>query len=381
MDIGIPRDLGADERRVALTPAGVRQLVLAGHRVHVEGGAGEGCHYTDADYHAAGGIVVFDPEEAFRRADLVVKVGRPAPHEVEWLRGGQTVTGFLHLATAAVGTVRALLDRRVTAIGYEVIEDEAGRLPVLTAMSELAGPLAIQVAAHLLESWQGGRGVLLGGVPGIPPATVVILGAGTVGAAAARTALGAGAHVVLLDADVDRLREASDRLGGRCTTLLADEAQVERAAAFADALIGAVLVHGQRTPVMVTRRMVAGMKPGSVIVDVAIDQGGCIETSRPTTLSDPTYREAGVIHYCVPNMTAAIARTAAQVLNNAALPFIRAIGDLGIEQALRSVGPLGRGVYMHRGYLTRPPGMEGIGLPALPLHEALSEGLLERLRA
>jgi 4-hydroxybutyrate CoA-transferase len=376
MNIGIPRDRQPEERRVALTPRGVLQLVQAGHRVYVEEGAGAGCHFPDAEYLAAGGTVVFDEEEPYQRSDLVVKVGSPRGAELARLREGQTLLGFLHLAAAPAETLRTLLDRRITAIGYEVIEDADGRLPVLTAMSEIAGPLSVQVAAHLLESRDGGRGVLLGGAPGIPPAVVVVLGAGTVGTSAARTAIGLGAQVILLDADVERLRRAFEILGRRVTTLVADPPNVERAVGFADALIGAVLIHGRRAPVMVTRAMVSSMKAGSVLVDLSIDQGGCIETSRPTTLTAPTYVAEGVIHYCVPNMTAAVARTAAQALHNAAFPVIQAVAAKGADEALREAPPLARGVYTHGGYLTRPVAPEVAGFPVVPLHEALSRTLL-----
>jgi alanine dehydrogenase len=379
MNIGIPRDRRPEERRVPLTPRGVRNLIEAGHRVYIESGAGAACHYPDTEYLDAGGTVVFDEEEPFQRADLVVKLGGPVGPETEWLREGQALMGFLHLATAPIATVRALLERKVTAIGFEVIENDDGRLPVLTSMSEIAGPMAVQVAAHLLESHSGGRGVLLGGAPGIPPETVMILGAGTVGRTAARRALGFGAQVILLDADVERMREALETLHGKVTTLIADRPNVERAVRFADALIGGVLIHGKRAPVMVTRSMVSKMKSGSVIVDVSIDQGGCVETSRPTTLSDPTFVEQGVIHYCVPNMTANVARTATRVLKNAALPYIQAIAGQGLEAALRGLPPLARGVYMHGGYLTRRSVDEDRDLPYLPLSEALSKSVPESL--
>jgi len=378
MDIGIPGERHEEESRVALTPSGVRQLVAAGHRVYVEEAAGERCHFLDSDYHEAGAIVVFDREEPFRRADLLVKVGAPAGPELEWLRHGQGLMGFLHLAAAPESEVAGLLERRVTAIGYEVIEDDDGRLPVLTSMSEMAGALAVHNAAALLQSRAGGRGVLLGGAPGIAPATIVILGAGTVGEAAARTALGCGAQVVMLDREVERLRRAQQTFEGRVTTLIADPANVERAVVFADAVIGAVLIHGRRSPVMVTRAMVSLMKSGSVVLDVSIDQGGCIETSRPTTLSDPTFVEEGVIHYCVPNMTAAVARTAAQVLNNAVLPFVLAIAEKGIDAALRTHPPLARGVYLHDGYRIRETGDRRT--KTTPLYEALSRSMLETLR-
>jgi alanine dehydrogenase len=380
MNIAIPRDRQPEERRVALTPRGVRQLVEAGHRVYVEESAGAGCHFPDAEYLAAGATVVFDEDEPYQRSDLVVRVGAPRGADLSRLKDGQTLLGFLHLAAAPTETLRTLLDRRITAIGYEVIEDADGRLPVLTAMSEIAGPLSVQVAAHLLESSHGGRGVLLGGAPGIPPAVVVILGAGTVGSTAARTALGLGAQVILLDADVDRLRRVQDTLGGRVTTLVADPPNVERAVGFADALIGAVLIHGRRAPVMVSRAMIGRMKPGSVLVDLSIDQGGCVESSRPTTLASPTFVSDGVIHYCVPNMTSAVARTAAQALHNAAFPLIRAIADRGVDEALRELPTLARGVYTHGGYLTRAIAADSVGMPAMSIHDALSRTLIEALR-
>lgn len=353
MNIGIVKEPAHVERRVALIPSNARALVEEGHSVYFERGVGEGSHFTDDEYLNAGARIAFSHDEALARTELLLKVSCPTLEELMTLRRDQTAMAFFHLAVAERRLFEELLKREITAIGYEVIETLDGRLPVLLPISEIAGQMVVYIAAHLLESDNNGRGVLLGGAPGIPPASVVILGAGEVGTWAAQTALANGAHVVVLDSEVNKLRRLMGRLGNRIVTSIADSYNIERAVRFADVLIGAVLIHGGKTPHLVTQKMVETMKPGSVIIDVSIDQGGSVETSRPTTLQQPTFVHNGVIHYCCPNLTANIARTASIALSNAHLPYAQEIAALGVEQALRKHLDLARGVYTYRGHCTR----------------------------
>lgn len=353
MDIGVPREIIRHEHRVSTTPQGVRRLIAHGHRLFVEAGAGEGSRYSDKDYRDAGAEIVYRKEEVIHRGEMILAVGAPSMEEVEQFRPGQIRFGFLHLAVAPRDMVRRMLEREVTAIGFEVIEEPPGHLPVLTAIGELAGQMVVHTAAHLLENESGGRGIVLGAAPGVPPATVLILGAGTVGLHAARTALMTGAQVVLMDNDMAKLREVSHRLDDRVDTLVADRENVARFVQFADVVIGAVLIPGGPAPFLVTKEMVATMKPGSVILDVSIDQGGCVETSRPTTLGDPTFIVNGVVHYCVPNMTANIARTASKVLNLAHQPYVLEVANRGCEDALLASEALRNGVYLHRGKVVK----------------------------
>jgi alanine dehydrogenase len=367
MNIGVPLERGATENRVALTPAGVRTLTQRGHALVVQSGAGLASRFDDEEYRAAGARVVYDREEVFGRSELLLKVARPDPGEARLVARGQTILAFHHLAAAPRGLVEALLDSGATLIGYEVIEDAGGDLPVLHAMSEIAGQLAVHIAAHNLETRRGGRGILLGGATGIPAAHVVILGAGVVGTWAARTALGNGAQVTLLDSRLAALRRAEEKLGTGVVTEMAHERTIDRASAYADALIGAVLVRGERSPHLVSRDMVRRMKPGAVIVDLSIDQGGCVETSRPTSLVDPIYVESEVTHYAVPNTTSAVARTASLALTYASLPPIRALADLGVEAALRDTPGLAAGVYAYRGELVSDSVARALGQAAQPL--------------
>lgn len=382
MIIGVPVERDATENRVALTPAGARTLVHRGHTVIVESGTGRASRFSDEEYAAAGAYLLYDHEEVLGRADLVLKVSALRPNEVPLLREQQTVLAFHHLAAAHREHLDALLRRRVTLIGYEVIEDAAGDAPILHAMSEIGGQLAVNVAAHLLQTGAGGRGILLGGSTGIPPAHVVILGAGVSGAWAARTALGNGAQVTLLDTSLAALRRAEETLGRQVVTELSHLSSVTRAVSYADVLIGAVLVRGERTPHVVTRAMVGGMKPGAVIIDLSIDQGGCVETSRPTTLEDPVFMEDRIIHYAVPNVGSAVARTASLALTYAALPVVQVLADLGVEQALTRESGLARGVYAFQGELVsqsvaRAFGMRATGLPAVLLRAPQGSGILE----
>lgn len=348
MVIGLVRETGPGERRVALTPTAVRRLLDGGHRVFVEHNAGEFSHFHDTAYAAAGARVVFTPAEVIDRAELLVKVERPGPAEFDMLHPGQAIMAFFHLATATRNTVHALLNRNITTIGLEIIETDDGILPVLVAMSEIAGPMAVAVAAHLLRSSSGGRGVLLGGAPGIPPAKVVILGAGTVGTWAARTAVNSGASTIIFDNDPLQLRRLYHAVPG-AMGVLSDAEAIGHAVAEADVVIGAVLRRGDRAPHLVSHAMVESMRPGAVILDLSIDQGGCVETSRPTTLADPVYVHKGVLHYCVPNMTADIAHTASAVMSQAVLPYIEALAHNGLEEGLARNSALTRGLYTVRG--------------------------------
>jgi len=351
MDIGVPRERRADEYRVGLTPAGIELLTASGHACYVETKAGLGAGFTDVDYQRAGGRIVYSPQEAYGRAELVLKVGRPTAEEVDWLRDGCTLMGFLHLAAGRRERVEGLLTKRITAIAYETIQMADGQLPVLVPLSQAAGRMAPQIAARFLQNDRGGKGIVLGGVPGVPPAEVVIIGAGTFGTAAARAFLGTGAAVYVLDRvlahlqRIDEMREA----GGRPITMVSHPFNVRKVVKFADVVLGAVLVPGARAPIVVTREMVQSMKPRSLILDISIDQGGCVETSRPTTHHDPTFIEENVIHYCVPNMTAVVARTATHAFNNAAWPYIQEIARVGLDAALLSMPSLQNGVAVRDG--------------------------------
>jgi alanine dehydrogenase len=348
MNIGIIRERGAFDRRVALTPAVVRRLSSAGHTVWVETGAGDGAMYTDTEYLRAGAQIAYSPEEAIGRAELLAKIGRPTGAELNWCAPGMVVMAFYHMAVADKGLVDTLAERSLTAIGCEVIQQEDGRLPVLAAISEIAGQMTVPIAAHLLRSSSGGRGILLGGTPGVPPAYVVVLGAGAVGFAAARTAARSNARVIAFDRDPRKLRHMMEHVPA-VETCLADEDAIAEAVAGADVVIGAILVAGKRTSHVVTRAMVEQMKKGSAVIDVAIDQGGCIETSRPTTIAEPTFAYKGVTHFCVPNFTADLGRSASVAVAQAMLPYVLTIAKHGLEGALQKCTELARGVYTLRG--------------------------------
>lgn len=353
MDVGLLKEMAHCERRVALVPSSVRKLVENRHRVLIEQGAGERSHFPDHDYVAAGATLVYSPTELIDRSQLLVKVGRPTANESVRLHERQTVMAFFHMATAGRREVEHLLANSVTTIGYEIIETSDNRLPVLESISEIAGQMVVAVAAHLLRSTSGGRGILLGGAPAIPPAKVLILGAGVVGTWAARAAVSAGAVTLVLGNDTDKLRRLMVAVPGAMTSL-ADADTLRDEVRKADVLIGAVLLHGERTPHLVTREMVESMQPGSVVMDISIDQGGCIETSRPTTLDDPVFVYNGILHYCVPNMTADVAHTASAALAQASLPYILEIAQHGLEGALLQRPDLARGVYTYRGYAAHP---------------------------
>lgn len=352
MRIGIPKENLKEEKRVGLAPAGVDSLIRSGHTVYFERGAGEGSHFTDKDYSEVGASIVFSAEEVFKRSELIAKVQPLNESEAELLQDEQILFTFLHLAVAKKSIIENLLKKNITAISYELIEDSLG-LPVLHAMSEIAGPLSIQISERYLESSaKGGRGILMGGITGVAPAAVVILGAGVVGTTAARAALGRGAQVIVIDKDLVRLRRIDELFPGKLTTVMANPYTVTRGVKFADVLIGAVLIKGEKTPHLVTEAMVREMKKGAVIVDVSIDQGGCIETSRITTISDPVFIYKDVIHYCVPNMPALVSRTASYGLNNAAIGYIQNISEQGLAEALLGDSGLSKGVCTYKATCT-----------------------------
>ncbi len=353
MVVGVPKEIKEGENRVALTAAGVRTLREDGHTVLVQTGAGEGSGVADEDYVNAGATMVKEPSEIFERADMIVKVKEPLPSEYPLLRKDQVLFTYLHLASSWELT-EALLKVGLTAVGYETIQLPDGSLPLLTPMSEVAGKMATQVGATALQKHNGGRGVLLGGVPGVPPADVVIIGCGVVGFNAAKVAVGMGAQVVMLDIDHDRLRYLSDVMHGAVITAYSNPATIEQAVAYADLLIGAVLIAGARAPKLVTESMVKKMKRAAVIVDVAIDQGGCVETTHPTSYSDPTYELHGVLHYAVPNMPAAVPRTSTFALTNATLRYVRQLAALGIEKAAEDDPAIKRGINVMHGEIVHP---------------------------
>lgn len=352
MNVGILKELPNQERRVALTPAGVQALVSVGSHVYIERDAGNASHFSNEEYQAVGGTIVYTSDEIFGRSDLVLKISSPSEEECRRIEESCTIFSFLHLAIAKTKLIDLLLARRVCAIGYELIEDDRGDLPILQVMSEIAGQMSTQIAGRFLESSNNGRGIVMGGITGIPPATVVIIGAGTVGSAATRMALGAGAEVIVLDKELSRLRALEQRFNYRIVTALMNDYNLKKALQFADVVVGAVLIKGERAPHVVSEPMVRGMKPGSLIIDISIDQGGCIATSRPTTLENPTYVLHDVIHYCVPNIPANAARTATYGLTNALLPFLLEIAQNGTEHTIHDNPGLARGVCTYEGECT-----------------------------
>ncbi|WP_439817657.1 alanine dehydrogenase [Zavarzinia sp. CC-PAN008] len=371
MLIGVPKEIKTHEYRVGLTPGSVREMVAHGHRVIVQHDAGTAIGLDDALYTRAGAEIVADAAAIFARADMVVKVKEPQPQECALLRPGQVLFTYLHLAPDPE-QAQALVDSGATAIAYETVTDARGGLPLLSPMSEVAGRMAIQAGAHCLEMEQGGRGMLLGGVPGVPPAKVVILGGGVVGTNAARMAMGLEAHVTVIDKSLNRLKELDFQFGSKLYTAFATRDAIEEHVLDADLVIGAVLVPGAAAPRLVSAQMVKAMKRGSVLVDVAIDQGGCFETSRPTTHAQPTYVVDGVIHYCVANMPGAVARTSTFALNNATLPFALALADKGWKQAMREDPHLLAGLNVHDGRITYGAVAQVLGYELFPPDAALA---------
>jgi len=353
MDIGIIHDHIQQEHRVALTPSGVQSLRQDGHAVFIEENAGLDSGFDNSSYEKAGGTIVYSKEDVYHRSQLIVKISPLTLSDCDLVQQDQTIFCFHHLAVASSKIIDTFVEKNVTAIGYEIIEDEKGDLPILTSMSEIAGQMSVHVGAHYLQNEQNGRGILFGGIPGVPEAAVVILGAGVVGLNATEVALGLGGDVILLDSDVQKLRKAANLFGKRVTTALANERNLRKAAQFADVMIGAVLIRGERTPHLISREHVASMKNRAVIVDVSIDQGGCIETSRPTTLADPVFTEENVIHYCVSNMPSNVSRTATYALTNSNLPYIKSIANHGMRKSLEQNRGLRKGIYFYEGTCTR----------------------------
>jgi alanine dehydrogenase len=369
MKVGVPTEIKADEYRVALTPAGVRELTQRGHDVYIQAGAGLGSAVKDEDYVAQGAAIVPDAQAVFDAAELILGVKEPLPEEVEKLRPEHTLFTYLHLAPAPELT-KTLCETGATCIAYETVEDARGRLPLLAPMSEVAGKIATQAGAFFLEKPLGGRGILLGGVPGVASANVLVIGGGAVGLNAAFIAIGMEADVFVFDRSIDRLREIDIALGGRASTVYSSTLAIEEMLPVADLVIGAVLVHGARAPHVITRKQLKLMKEHAVLVDVSIDQGGCFETSRPTTHSDPVYEVDGVIHYCVTNMPGAVPITSTYALTNATLPYVLALAEEGPRAAVAHDPGLRLGVNVAGGAVTHPAVAKGVGLPFTPLEQA-----------
>ena len=360
MRIGVPTELKTDEYRVAITPAGVRELASRGHEVLVQSGAGEGSAMSDEQFRAQGALIVADADAVFAQAELVLKVKEPQPIEVARLREGQTLFTYLHLA-AEPELSKGLMASGARCIAYETVVDSEGRLPLLAPMSEVAGKIATQAGAFMLEKPLGGRGILLGGVPGVAAATVLVIGGGVVGMNAAFIAIGMQGDVFVFDRSIDRLRDLEVAFGGRASTVYSSTLAIEEMLPVADLVIGAVLVHGGRAPHVITREQLKLMKPHAVLVDVSIDQGGCFETSRPTTHSDPTFEVDGITHYCVANMPGAVPITSTYALTNATLPYVIELAERGIEEALEANASLRTGLNVDNGHITHPAVIEALG--------------------
>lgn len=363
MLIGVPREIKDGENRVALTPAGAIALRHHSHRILLETNAGEGSGYSDDEYRNAGAEVAEDAAQVWEQAGLLLKVKEPLPPEFPYLRPDLVLFTYLHLASSESLT-RALIDSGVTALGYETVQTESGTLPLLVPMSEVAGKMAVQIGSRYLECDFGGRGTLVGGVPGVPPAEVVIIGCGLVGINAAKVAMGLGAHVTILDINHERLRYLDDIMHGNVITVYSNPLTVARAAGYADLLVGAVLLPGARAPKLVSEQVVRGMKRGSVIVDVSVDQGGCVETIKPTSHSDPVYVLHGVIHYAVPNIPAAVPRTATQALTNATIPYVLDLADHGVDDAMKRNSALRQGLNVRGGKVVHPAVAAAFGMEA-----------------
>ena len=370
MKVGVPKEIKTHEYRVGLTPGAVRELTVHGHEVTVQQDAAVAIGFSDDDYRAAGASIVATAAEVFAAADMIVKVKEPQPSEIAALRPGQVLFTYLHLA-ADKDQTEGLMKSGATCIAYETVTDARGALPLLAPMSEVAGRMSVQVGAHCLEKEQGGAGVLLGGVPGVPAGTVVVIGGGVSGTTAARMAIGIGAQVTVIDRSITRLKELDQQFGSQIHTLYSTTAAIEQAVVEADLVIGAVLVPGAAAPKLVTRAMVKKMRPGSVVVDIAIDQGGCLETSKPTSHSNPTYVEEGVVHYCVTNMPGAVARTSTIALGNATLPFVMALANKGWRQALIDDQHLLNGLNVHAGVITYKAVADDLGLAFKPAASVL----------
>lgn len=358
MIFGVPKEVapfkGTDEYRVGLSPMGAQELILCGAKVYVESRAGDGAGFSDADYEQAGATVVYSKEEAYRRADVVLKVRRPQQDEYSLIREGQIIMGFIHLITARKEFLKLIADKKITLVGYEIVQKEDGRLPIVIPFSEMAGKLSVQIAGRLLESPRGGRGILLGGIAGIPPAEVVILGGGTLGCNAAKTFAGIGANVYVLDVTRDKLDHLACHTSNmKVTTMYATRHNIEKIVKFADVVIGAVLMRGRRAPTLVTKEMVKTMRKGSVIIDFSIDQGGCVETSKISPSGKFIYTVDDVIHFCMPNATTLIARTATHALTSSIFPYLKRITESGFETVLSKNYELAKGIYAEKGVIRK----------------------------
>ncbi|MBK7769885.1 MAG: alanine dehydrogenase [bacterium] len=374
MIIGIPRSRVADEHRVALPPRAAAELTARGHEVHVEVRAGLGAGFTDEQYEQAGARIAHSAEEIWGRADMVVKVGKPQPDEYPFVREGQILASVMNLAAAERGLIDLLVERRCLALDFVTIQEENGNLPVLRPLSQIAGRMVPQIAARYLQTDHGGLGILLGGAPAVPPAEVVVIGAGTVGRNAVRACIGAGARVTLLDSDFGRITELDWTFPGQVTTFLASEATLRKALSYADVVVGAVLIPGARTPHLVTREMVGLLREKSLVIDISVDQGGCFATSRPTRLSDPTYVVDGVTHFCVPNLPSLVARSSSYALGGAILPYLAAIAARGPHAALAADPSLARGVNVMDGLVTQPGLAAAHGCAWTPVADLLPGG-------
>ncbi len=363
MNIGVINESQKIENRVGLSPSGVSFLVEKGHQVYVQAGAGLRSGYSNEDFIELGAQLVFTKEEVFGRSDIVLNISPLNEEEAELVRENQLLFGFHHLAIARKSIVESLLNKNVTMIGYEIIQDEDDSLPFLESLGEIAGQMCHVIAGHHLQADQGGRGLLIGSVVSVPPATAVIIGSTVLARSAVRAMLGAGAHTIALGNHMDKLREIEDMTGGRAVTLMASKYNLARITQVADIVIGAVLRPGEKAPVLISREMVRNMKKGSILIDLAIDQGGCAETSRPTTLEQPTYMEEGVIHYCVPNITSTVSRTTTKVLSNLVVPYLLQICKVGLPQALNLSPSLAKGVYLHKKDVVKKTVAERFNLP------------------
>jgi len=366
MNIGIPVERRPFEFRVGLPPAGVEILKHYGHSIFVEHNAGVGAGFSDDEYERAGARIVYSSDEVFGRADLLLKIARPMKEEIEWLRPGSMVAGLLHLASARQDKIELMLKNKITSIAYEQIQEADGTTPVKQPLAEIGGRMTAQIAAHYMQNYKGGKGILLSGVTGVPPAEIVILGAGVARTAASRTFLGLGAHVTVLDINLKALQRIDERFP-EVVTMIATPNNIARTCAFADVVVGAVLVPGERSPIVVTREMVQSMKPRSMIIDMSIDQGGCVETSRPTTHEHCTYIEENIIHYCVPNIPAAVARTATHAFVNAAMYYILDLANKDFETAIRETPALEKAISTHDGKMLNMHRLNGV--------EGLNDGL------
>ena len=350
MNIGIPKERRPYEFRVGLTPAAVQMLAKQGHKCNVEHDAGMGVGYSDQEYEKAGARVVYSGHEVFGRADLLVKIARPLLEEIVWLQQGTALAGLLHLNSARHDKIDKLIEKEITAVALEQIQLDDGSMPVRASLAQIGGQMAPQIAARLLQNDSGGKGIMIGGAPGVPPAEIVIIGAGMVGTGATQAFFGMGAHVTVLDVNMSALQRIHDRFPG-VVTMVANQVNLVRTCSYADVVVGAVLVPGERAPIVITREMLKIMKPRSIIMDISIDDGGCVETSRPTTHDHPTFVEDGVTHYCVPNIPGVVARTSTHVFNNAAFPFILELANKGLDTAIAENPAIERGVNTYKGNL------------------------------